>query len=70
LAGLALWIALVVGLATSFQGISSQGSAGLAAVSTGVSEAIVDMVLLLPMVILGAWLVTRMWNRFSDRGRC
>ena len=45
----------VVGIITAFQGISSQGSAGLAAVSAGISEALVETALGLVVAIPAVW---------------
>lgn len=66
---IALWVLFVVGISTSFQGISSQGSAGLAAVSTGISELIVETIIIVPVAALGAWIVVRLWQRFGVAGR-
>ena len=53
----------VVGIITAFQGIASQGSGGLGAVSAGISEALVETALGLFVAIPAVWL----YNYFQGR---
>jgi biopolymer transport protein ExbB len=53
----------VVGIITAFQGIASQGSGGLGAVSAGISEALVETALGLVVAIPAVWF----YNYLSGR---
>jgi biopolymer transport protein ExbB len=53
----------VVGIITAFQGIATTGSGGLAAVSAGISEALVETALGLVVAIPAVWL----YNYFTGR---
>jgi biopolymer transport protein ExbB/biopolymer transport protein TolQ len=53
----------VVGIITAFQGIAATGSGGLASVSAGISEALVETALGLVVAIPAVW----MYNYFSGR---
>ena len=55
----------VVGIITAFQGISSQGSAGLAAVSAGISEALVETALGLVVAIPAVWFYNYLTGRIE-----
>jgi biopolymer transport protein ExbB len=55
----------VVGIITAFQGISSQGSAGLAAVSAGISEALVETALGLVVAIPAVWFYNYLTSRLE-----
>jgi biopolymer transport protein ExbB/biopolymer transport protein TolQ len=55
----------VVGINTAFQGISSQGSAGLAAVSAGISEALVETALGLVVAIPAVWFYNYLTGRIE-----
>ena len=53
----------VVGIITAFQGIASTGSGGLASVSAGISEALIETALGLVVAIPAVWL----YNYFTGR---
>jgi hypothetical protein len=53
----------VVGVINAFAGIGSQGSAGLGAVSAGISEALIETALGLVVAIPAVWL----YNYFTGR---
>jgi biopolymer transport protein ExbB len=55
----------VVGIITAFQGSSSQGSAGLAAVSAGISEALVETALGLVVAIPAVWFYNYLTGRIE-----
>ena len=55
----------VVGIITAFQGIAGQGSAGLAAVSAGISEALVETALGLVVAIPAVWFYNYLTGRIE-----
>jgi biopolymer transport protein ExbB len=55
----------VVGIITAFHGISSQGSAGLGAVSQGISEALVETALGLVVAIPAVWFYNYLTGRIE-----
>jgi hypothetical protein len=59
----AFWLLSIGWTALTLIGIFSSGSAGIAAVSAGLSEFIVETLLILPVAALIAW----MWGRILDR---
>jgi biopolymer transport protein ExbB/biopolymer transport protein TolQ len=55
----------VVGIITAFQGIASQGSGGLGAVSAGISEALVETALGLVVAIPAVWFYNYLTGRIE-----
>src|SRR5438132_8090102 len=55
----------VVGVITAFQGIGASGSAGLGAVSVGISEALVETALGLVVAIPAVWIYNSMTARIE-----
>ena len=55
----------VVGIINAFQGIAGQGSAGLAAVSAGISEALVETALGLVVAIPAVWFYNYLTGRIE-----
>ena len=55
----------VVGIITAFQGIASQGSGGLGAVSAGISEALVETALGLFVAIPAVWFYNYLTSRLE-----
>jgi biopolymer transport protein ExbB len=55
----------VVGIITAFQGIGAQGSAGLGAVSAGISEALVETALGLVVAIPAVWFYNYLTGRIE-----
>ena len=55
----------VVGIITAFQGIASQGSGGLGAVSAGISEALIETALGLVVAIPAVWFYNYLTGRIE-----
>src|SRR3989337_3067554 len=60
------FVGLLVGIIPAFQGIASQGSGGLGAVSAGISEALVETALGLVVAIPAVWFYNYLTGRIED----